>query len=48
MVYHRRPLDETDRNSRETCIDLMEFNDEGTIKPVVITNEGVKANSLKK
>ena len=48
MVYHRRPLDETDRNSRETCIDLMEFNDDGTIKPVVITNEGVKANSLKK
>ena len=48
MVYHRRPLDETDRNSRETCIDLMEFNDEGTIKQVVITNEGVKANSLKK
>jgi hypothetical protein len=48
MVYHHRPLDETDRNSHETCIDLMEFNDEGTIKPVVITNEGVKANSLKK
>ena len=48
MVYHLRPLDETDRNSRETCIDLMEFNDDGTIKQVVITNEGVKANSLKK
>ena len=48
MVYHRRPLDETDRNSRETCIDLMEFNDDGTIKQVVITNEGVEANSLKK
>ncbi len=48
MVYHRRPPDETDRNSRETCIDLMEFNDDGTIKQVVITNEGVKANSLKK
>ena len=48
MVYHRRPLDETDRNSRETCIDLMEFYDDGTIKQVVITNEGVKANLLKK
>ena len=48
MVYHRRPLDETDRNSRETCIDLMEFNNDGTIKQVVITNEGVKANLLKK
>ena len=48
MVYHLRPLDETDRNSRETCIDLMEFNDDGTIKQVVIINEGVKENSLKK
>ena len=48
MVYHRRPLDETDHNFRETCIDLMEFNDDGTIKQVMITNEGVKANSLKK
>ena len=48
MVYHRRPLEETDRNSRETCIDLMEFYDDGTIKQVVITNEGVKANLLKK
>jgi hypothetical protein len=47
MVYHRRPLDETDRNSREICIDLMKFNDDGTIKPVVITNQGVKANLLR-
>lgn len=47
MVYHRRPLDETDRNSREICIDLMEFNNDGTIKPVVITNQGVKANLLR-
>lgn len=47
IVYHRRPLDETDRNSRETCIDRMYFNEDGTIKPVVITNEGVKADPLK-
>ena len=47
MVYHRRPLDETDRNSRETCIDLMEFNDDGTIKQVVITNEGGKSKFIK-
>ncbi len=46
IVYHRRPLDQTDRNSRETCIDKMEFNPDGTIKPVVITNEGVIANPL--
>lgn len=43
MVYHRRPLGETDRNSRVTCIDLMEFDEDGKIKPVKITFEGVNA-----
>ena len=43
IVYHRRPLGETDRDHRVTCIDRMEFNDDGTIKPVVLTNEGVSA-----
>lgn len=47
IVYHRRPLTETDGNSRETCIDLMEFDAEGKIKPVKITVEGVKADKLK-
>ncbi|MBI1387184.1 MAG: family 43 glycosylhydrolase [bacterium] len=41
IVYHRRPLGHTDRDHRVTCIDRMEFNSDGTIKPVVITNEGV-------
>lgn len=47
MVYHRRPLDQTDRNARVVCIDKMEFDKTGLIKPVVITNEGVKANPIK-
>lgn len=47
IVYHRRPLTETDGNSRVTCIDRMYFDDGGFIKPVVITNEGVEKNSLK-
>jgi beta-xylosidase len=42
MVYHRRPLDQTDRNARVTCIDEMYFDGEGFIKPVVITHEGVQ------
>jgi beta-xylosidase len=42
IVYHRRPLNETDRNSREVCIDLMEFDDRYMIKPVVMTNTGVR------
>ncbi|WP_170164429.1 glycoside hydrolase family 43 protein [Sinomicrobium pectinilyticum] len=46
IVYHRRPLDETDRNSRETCIDEMHFDDNGFILPVKITVEGVKSDPL--
>lgn len=47
IVYHRRPLTETDGNHRETCIDRMEFDEKGAIKPVQITVEGVKARPLK-
>lgn len=47
IVYHRRPLTETDGNSRATCIDKMEFDEKGFIKPVKITNEGVKRKPLK-
>ena len=47
IVYHRRPLGETDRNHRVTCIDKMEFDDKGHIKPVKITFEGVTKNVLK-
>ena len=47
IVYHRRPLGETDANHRVTCIDKMEFDDQGRIKPVVITHTGVAPNPLK-
>ena len=46
IVYHRRPLGQTDRNAREVCIDLMEFDADGYIKPVVITKTGVAAYRL--
>lgn len=48
IVYHRRPLTETDGNSRETCIDKMEFDENGLIKPAVITIEGVEEMVLGK
>ncbi len=48
IVYHRRPLTEKDGNSRMTCIDKMEFDADGKILPVVMTNEGVEARPLKK
>ncbi|MNV40918.1 Glycosyl hydrolases family 43 [compost metagenome] len=47
MVYHRRPLGEKDGNHRVTCIDRMEFDENGYIKPVKITFEGVKGNPIK-
>ncbi|SFC26407.1 glycoside hydrolase family 43 protein [Spirosoma endophyticum] len=47
IVYHRRPLGETDGNHRETCIDRMYFDANGTIKPVKITVAGVEARALK-
>jgi hypothetical protein len=41
IVYHRRPKGETSANHRETCIEKLEFDDQGFIKPVRITREGV-------
>jgi len=47
IVYHRRPLNETDGNSRVTCIDKMNFDSNGNILPVVMTVEGVQPRILK-
>ena len=41
IVYHRRPLGSDDGNHRVIAIEKMLFNDDGTIKPVVMTDEGV-------
>ena len=46
FVYHRRPAGQTDRNSREVCIEKMEFDKDGFIKPVIITREGVPARRI--
>lgn len=47
IIYHRRPLTETDQFSRATCIDEMSFDENGFINPIKMTFEGVKANPLK-
>ena len=47
IIYHRRPLTETDGNYRETCIEEMFFDENGHIKPIVMTKEGVEENPLK-
>jgi len=46
IVYHRRPLTESDGNRRELAIDRMVFNADGSIRPVVMTDEGVTARPL--
>ncbi len=47
IVYHRRPLGETDANHRVTCIDEMSFDENGFIRPVKITMEGVAKQPVK-
>lgn len=46
-IYHRRPIGDTGRDHRVTCIDKMEFDDKGFIKPITITKEGVAAQTIK-
>lgn len=43
IVYHRRPLGCKLANERQVCIDKMEFDDNGYIKPVKITFNGVSS-----
>jgi beta-xylosidase len=47
IVYHRRPLGETDRNHRVVCIDELRFNAQGLIEPVTITARGVDADPVR-
>ncbi|MCW3119508.1 MAG: arabinan endo,5-alpha-L-arabinosidase [Chitinophagaceae bacterium] len=47
IVYHRRPLSETNGNSREPCIEKMYFDEQGFIKPVILTKEAVEKNVIK-
>jgi beta-xylosidase len=47
IVYHRRPIPNKGRDHRVVCIDRMYFNEDGSIKPVAITFEGVQKRSLK-
>ncbi len=46
MVYHRRPIPNEGRDHRVTCMDKMEFNEDGTIREVKMTLEGVARHKL--
>jgi len=47
IVYHRRPLGETDRDHRVVCIDEMRFDERGMIVPVTFTKEGIARDVLR-
>ena len=47
IVYHRRPLNDTARDHRVTCIDRMTFDKDGYINPVKMTFEGVAERKIK-
>jgi hypothetical protein len=47
IVYHRRPLGDTNGNHRETCIEEMKFDEQGFIKPVKLTTNGVRRQLLR-
>ena len=46
ITYHRRPLKDTDGHHREMAIEHLYFNEDGSIKPVVMTTEGVAAKAI--
>ena len=46
IIYHRRPADTENPHHRNVNIEYLYFDDDGYIKPVVITREGVKKRTL--
>jgi len=46
ICYHRRPITETARDHRVTCIEYMKFDDEGRILPVRLTSTGVERRPI--
>ena len=47
IVYHRRPIGDTEAVHRQMCIDPLIFDANGFIKPVVMTHEGIGPKILK-
>ena len=48
IIYHRRPKGSNARDNRVVCIDRMYFDEEGFIKQIKMTNEGVDKELLDK
>ena len=48
IVYHRHPRGATDGNNREVCIERMYFDNDGLIRPIVMTFDGTEPRMLQK
>lgn len=46
IVYHRRPIPNLGRDHRVTCMDRLEFDARGAIRPVRMSFEGVQEREL--
>jgi len=46
IAYHRRPLNDDKGEHRQLAVERMIFNADGTIRPVVMTNQGVTPEPL--
>jgi len=46
IVYHRRPIPNEGRDHRVTCMDRLQFKEDGTIQQVKMTFEGVEAHQI--
>ncbi|MGB9107726.1 MAG: glycoside hydrolase family 43 protein [Telluria sp.] len=46
IAYHRRPLNDDNGHHRELAIDRLVFNDDGSIRPVRMSTEGVAPRPL--
>lgn len=47
LFYHRHPSADSGGNDRVVCVERMHFDHKGRIVPMMITNEGVKARTLR-
>ena len=46
IIYHCRPLGDTEGNHRQVCVDIMHFDQADMIQPVKITNKVVTTRPL--
>ena len=46
LAYHRRPFGETCQHHRVVCLEQMNFEKDGSIRPIVLSQEGVTSRPI--